>query len=86
MPPRSSDQVSSPRATSAVVSGVASICSNSFSYFSLKKKLNVESRSAPFIAEAASMPGATNSAYGMTSPLNSNPDTSCPTPTPIENR
>ena len=32
------------------------------SYFSLKKKLYVESSSEPFIAEAASMPGATNSA------------------------
>ena len=47
---------------SLVVSGVASIWSKSLLYFSLKKKLNVESSSAPFIAEAASMPGATNSA------------------------
>ena len=62
MPPRSSDQVSSPRAMSLVVSGVASIWSKSLLYFSLKKKLNVESSSEPFIAEAASMPGATNSA------------------------
>ena len=68
--------MSSPRATSVVVSGVASIWSNSLLYFSLKKKLNVESSRAPFIAEAASMPGATNSAYGMTWPLSSNPDTS----------
>ena len=42
---------------SIVVSGVASIWSKSLLYFSLKKKLNVESSSAPFIAEAASMPG-----------------------------
>ena len=32
------------------------------------------------------MPGATNSAYGMSWPLNSKPVTSAPTPTPIENR
>ena len=47
---------------SRVVSGVASIWSKVLEYFSLKKKLNVESSSAPFIAAAASMPGATNSA------------------------
>ena len=86
MPPRSSDQLSSPRAMSIVVSGVASIWSKSLLYLSLKKKLNVESSSEPFIAEAASMPGATNSAYGIVWPLNSKPVTSWPTPTPIENR
>jgi hypothetical protein len=50
---------------SVVVSGVASIWSNSLLYFSLKKKLYVASSSDPFIAEAAIMPGATNSAYGI---------------------
>ena len=71
---------------SIVVSGVASIWSKSLSYLSLKKKLYVLSSTEPFIADAASMPGATNSAYGICSPLNSNPVTSAPTPTPIENR
>ncbi len=71
---------------SIVVNGVASIWSKSLLYFSLKKKLNVESIRVPFIAEAASMPGATKSAYGMVWPLNSKPVISAPTPTPIENR
>ena len=71
---------------SIVVSGVASIWSKSLLYFSLKKKLKVLSSSEPFIADAASMPGATNSAYGMVWPLNSKPVTSWPTPTPIEKR
>ena len=69
-----------------MVSGVASIWSKSLSYLSLKKKSKVESSIAPFIAEAASMPGATNSAYGIVWPWNSKPVTSCPTPMPIENR
>ena len=47
---------------SMVVSGVASIWSYSLSYFSLKKTLYVESISAPLNADAASIPGATNSA------------------------
>ena len=42
--------------------GVARTASYSFSNLSLKKIENVESRTAPFIAEAASMPGATNAA------------------------
>ena len=54
--------------------------------FSLKKKLKVLSRTAPFIAEVASIAGATNAAYSMVSPLNSKDSTSLPTPTPIENR
>ena len=45
-----------------VVIGVASIWSYSFWNFSLKNMLNVESRIAPFMAAAASIPGATNSA------------------------
>ena len=69
-----------------VVIGVASIWSNSFWNFSLKNMLNVESRIAPFIADAASIPGATNSAYGIACPLTSNDSISLPTPTPIENR
>jgi hypothetical protein len=37
-------------------------------------------------AEAASMPGATNSAYGSARPLSSKVSTSWPTPMPIESR
>ncbi len=48
--------------------------------------MNVESRTAPFIADAASMPGATNAAYSTARPLNSNESMSCPTPMPMENR
>ena len=45
-------------------SGVASIASKVFAYLYLKKKLNVVSNTAPFIAAAASRPGATNWSYG----------------------
>jgi len=54
---------------------------------SLKKKLNVLSVIAPFIAEAASRAGATNSAYGIgwpPGPVTS--PTSLPSPNPIERR
>src|SRR6266542_4095244 len=59
--PRSSAQVTSPVATSHGRSGVASTASYSLAYFILKKMLYVESKTAPFIAEDASMAGATNS-------------------------
>lgn len=65
---------------------MASIWSKSLLYFSLKKKLNVESSTEPFIAEAASMPGATNSAYGTDWPLNVKSPTRAPTPTPMLKR
>ena len=42
--------------------------------------------SAPLSADAASMPGATNSAYGTWRPLNSKVSISWPTPMPIESR
>jgi hypothetical protein len=71
---------------SRVVSGVASIWSKSLLNFSLKKKLNVESSTEPFIAEAASMPGATNSAYGISWPPTSKPPTRAPTPMPMLRR
>jgi hypothetical protein len=60
MEPRSSAQVSSPTATSVVRSGVASMASKLRAYLNLKKKLKVVSNTAPFIAAAASRPGATN--------------------------
>jgi len=56
------------------------------SYLSLKKIPNVESSTAPFIAAAASIPGATNAAYSTVWPWNWKPSISCPTPTPIEKR
>ena len=43
-------------------SGVASIASYSRAYLSLKNTLNVESNTAPFMADAASRPGAMNAA------------------------
>ena len=49
----------SPEATSLGSTGVASAPSYVFPYFSLKKML-VDSNTAPFMAEAASMAGATN--------------------------
>jgi hypothetical protein len=52
----------------------------------LKNTLKVESSSAPLNADAASIPGATNSAYGMEWPLSSKAGISLPTPIPIENR
>jgi len=54
---------------------------------SLKKKLNVLSAIAPFIAELARRAGATNSWYGMGWP--SGPGTvptSAPSPNPIPTR
>ena len=56
-------------------------------YLNLKKKLNVVSSTAPFIAAAAIMPGATNWSYGIGWPFG--PGTfpiSPPTPMPIESR
>src|SRR5690349_9936540 len=64
--------------------GVASTASNVFMYFSLKKKLNVVSDSAPDMADTASMAGATNEAYSIVRP----PTVRFPTraPTPIDSR
>ena len=86
-PPRISDQAISPTATSRGPSGVASTESYSLANLSLKNTLNVESNTAPFIAEAASSAGATKSAYGTTRP----PSVvtvliSAPRPIPSENR
>ncbi len=41
---------------------------------------------APFMAEAASRPGATNIVYGTVWPSTSRPPTSWLSPTPIDNR
>ena len=57
-----SAQPSSPSAMSAGDSGVARIDANVLLMLSLKKKLNVLSVIAPFIDEAASSAGATNTA------------------------
>src|SRR5260370_20171608 len=66
--PRNSAQLISPSATSAGRMGVASIASYSFTYFNLKNTLNVESYSAPFIADTARRPCATNSRQGTGPP------------------
>ena len=60
--PRIIAQASSPTAISIGRTGVASIASKVLTYFILKKKLKVVSASAPVIAEAASIAGATNAA------------------------
>ena len=65
MLPRISAHATSPRATSPTSSGVASIASKVCAYLNLKKKLNVVSSTAPFIAAAAINPGATNWSYGI---------------------
>ena len=57
-----SAQPISPSAMSTGPSGVASIASYSRAYLSLKNTLNVESNTAPFMADAASRPGAMNAA------------------------
>ncbi len=87
MPPRISVQVSSPAAMSATPTGVASIDSYVRAYRSLKNMLYVASKIAPFIAEMASMAGATYCAYGTVRPSpNGIRPTRAPTPTPIESR
>ena len=56
-------------------------------YFSLKKTLKVESKIAPFIAEAASSAGAMNTAYGTVVPPSVvTSSISAPSPIPSENR
>ena len=68
-------------------SGVASIASKVCAYLNLKKKLNVVSSTAPFIAAAAISPGATNWSYGIGSPPGPGTfPTSPPTPMPIDSR
>jgi hypothetical protein len=53
----------------------------------LKKMLNVESYTAPFIADDARSAGATNVAYGTADPLASRTSpTKVPSPTPSANR
>ncbi len=66
---------------------MASTESYSLEYLSLKKTLNVESNTAPFMAELAISAGATNSAYGTTRPVSvvTSP-TSDPRPMPSPNR
>src|SRR5689334_18016989 len=87
MLPRSIAQASSPSAISIGRTGVARIPSYSFMYFIFPKKLNVVSESAPVMADAASIAGATNAEYGTTRPSgNVSVPISRPTPTPIENR
>src|SRR5262245_32459270 len=58
--PRISAQRTSPTATSATPTGVASTASYVCEYLYFTKKLKVVSSAAPFIAAAASSPGATN--------------------------
>ena len=56
-------------------------------YFIRKKMLYVESKIAPFIAELASIAGATNAAYAIVVPSDSvKSPTRCATPMPIESR
>ena len=56
-------------------------------YFSLMKKLNVVSSTAPFIAAAAMSPGATNVSYSTGTPFGPGTlPTSAPTPMPIDSR
>ena len=62
MRPRVSDQLTSPTATSDGPSGVDRMASNVLAYFSLKKRLKVDSMSAPFMAVVAISPGATKAA------------------------
>ena len=82
-----SDQVISPTATSRGPIRVASTESYSLAYLSLKKTLYVESKTAPFIADEASIAGATNTAYGTCWPPSVvTVPTSAPSPMPSENR
>src|SRR5690606_19132099 len=85
--PRSSAHAISPTATSRGPSGVASTESYRRAYLSLKNTCVVESKTAPFIADAASSAGATKIAYWTTVPssVRTSP-TSAPMPTPIANR
>ena len=56
-------------------------------YFIRKKMLYVESKIAPFIAELASIAGATNAAYPIVVPSDRvKSPTSWATPIPIDNR
>src|SRR3954447_17200917 len=59
--PRNSAQAISPTAISPTLTGVARIASYVLAYLSLKNTLKVESNTAPFIADDASIAGATNS-------------------------
>ena len=66
---------------------MARIESYSRAYFILKKMLKVLSKTAPFIAEAASSAGATNAAYGTCVPSAVvTVPTRAPMPMPSENR
>jgi hypothetical protein len=56
---RSRAHTDSPTATSATSSGVARIASKVLAYLYLTKKLKVVSNTTPFMADTASMPGAT---------------------------
>src|SRR5665647_2778429 len=85
--PRSSAQVISPIATSRGPSGVASTESYSLAYLRLKNTLVVESKMAPFIADAASRAGAPKTRYGTARPPpKSASPTMEPIPTPIAYR
>src|SRR5690349_18516576 len=85
--PLSTAQPTSPSATSAGLTGVASTASYSLAYLSRKKTLNVESNMAPFSADTASRPGATNSRYGTGCPPGpATVPTSAPRPMPTDSR
>src|SRR4051812_23980234 len=58
--PRMSAQQVSPTAMSPAPTGVASMASYVLAYLSLKNMLNVVSKMAPFIADAARSAGAMN--------------------------
>ena len=84
---RSSAQVTSPRTMSRTPSGVASMPSKVLAYLNLKKKLKVVSNTVPFMAEVASMVGATNTSYATGRPPGpGRSPTRAPTPMPIENK
>ena len=82
MPPRSSDQLSSPRAMSIVVSGVASIWSKSLLHFSLEEEVEGGSSSDP-VHGGGQHPWRDELGVGMSWPLKVKPVTAGPTPTPI---
>jgi len=80
-------QPTSPSATSPGPTGVASTASYSLANFIRAKMLNVESYIAPFSADTASRPGATNSRYGTGCPPGPvTVPTSPPMPTPTASR
>src|SRR5258706_4076445 len=58
--PRMTAQITSPMAASSTPTGGWMTASDGFAYRSLQKKVDVDSYTAPFIAEVAIRAGATN--------------------------